>query len=76
LNVVVAGAEDLVQDKPPVSQNSNQGSPDYEAWLTLEIEYDPLSLILSQFDVGRNKNFSLATLKLFYANDEKTAILN
>jgi len=65
LNVVVGGAEDLVQDKPSVTQNSSQGSPDYEAWLTLEIEYDPLSLLLSHFDVGRNKNFSLATLQFY-----------
>jgi len=42
LNAVVGGTENLGQDNPPVSQTSNQGSPEYEAWLTLEIETDAM----------------------------------
>jgi hypothetical protein len=41
-NVLEGETEDLGQDKSPISQNSNQGSPEYEAWLTLEIENEPL----------------------------------
>jgi hypothetical protein len=40
LNAVVGGTENLGQDN--VSQTSNQGSPEYEAWLMLEIEYDAM----------------------------------
>jgi len=34
------GTENLGQDK--VSQTSKQRSPEYEAWLTLELEYDAM----------------------------------